>query len=165
VAALNGLQLRESASRFELLDQSLPGASQKGISEDFPTSAPRSLYGGTKLAAEILIEEYCHAYSLQAVINRCGVVAGPWQMGKADQGIFTFWLASHTFKRALRYIGFGGRKANPRLLHAAVWRTLSVSSSPTGKLGWGNTQRGRRARNKSVLAQRPNFAVAHPEPG
>jgi CDP-paratose 2-epimerase len=120
VVALNALQLKESASRFELLDQSLPGASQKGISEDFPTSAPRSLYGGTKLAAEILIEEYCHAYSLQAVINRCGVVAGPWQMGKADQGIFTFWLASHTFKRALRYIGFGGEGKQVRdLLHAA----------------------------------------------
>ncbi len=119
VSALNALRLKESESRFELLDQTLPGASQSGISEDFLTTGPRSFYGASKLAAEILIEEYCHAYGLQAVINRCGVLAGPWQMGKADQGIFTFWLASHYFKRALRYIGFGGEGKQVRdLLHA-----------------------------------------------
>jgi CDP-paratose 2-epimerase len=118
IPALRGLQLSESASRFELLDQTLPGAGLNGISEDFPTTGPRSLYGATKLAAEILLEEYCHAYALQAVINRCGVLAGPWQMGKADQGIFTFWLASHYFQRALRYIGFGGEGKQVRdLLH------------------------------------------------
>ena len=27
-------------------------------------------------------------------INRCGVVAGPWQMGKVDQGVFTHWMLS-----------------------------------------------------------------------
>jgi CDP-paratose 2-epimerase len=42
------------------------------------------------------------------VINRCGVIAGPWQFGKVDQGIAVFWLASHMFGNPLKYIGFGG---------------------------------------------------------
>jgi CDP-paratose 2-epimerase len=42
------------------------------------------------------------------VIDRCGVIAGPWQMGKVDQGVFTHWMLSHHFGRPLQYIGYGG---------------------------------------------------------
>jgi CDP-paratose 2-epimerase len=45
---------------------------------------------------------------VRAVIDRCGVLAGPWQMGRADQGIFTYWLAAHHYQRALKYIGYAG---------------------------------------------------------
>jgi CDP-paratose 2-epimerase len=36
------------------------------------------------------------------------VIAGPWQMGKVDQGVFTHWMLSHYLGRELRYIGYGG---------------------------------------------------------
>src|SRR5205807_2808766 len=99
-------------------EQPLEGASSAGISERFPLAGARTLYGSTKLAAELLIEEYRAAYGLRAVIDRCGVVAGPWQMGKVDQGVFTFWLLAHHFKRPLAYIGFGGHGKQVRdLLH------------------------------------------------
>ena len=66
----------------------------------------------------MLIEEYRAAYGLTAVVNRCGVVAGPWQMGKVDQGVFTHWLLAHHFRRPLQYIGFGGAGKQVRdLLH------------------------------------------------
>ena len=78
----------------------------------------RTLYGATKLCGELLIEEYAATYGLQAVIDRCGVVAGPWQMGKVDQGVFTYWLLAHHFQRPLAYIGFGGAGKQVRdLLH------------------------------------------------
>jgi CDP-paratose 2-epimerase len=52
------------------------------------------------------------------VVNRCGVIAGPWQMGKVDQGVFTFWMLAHHFGRPLQYIGFGGGGKQVRdLLH------------------------------------------------
>ena len=34
------------------------------------------------------IAEYVESFGLRAVVNRCGVVAGPWQLGKVDQGVF-----------------------------------------------------------------------------
>jgi CDP-paratose 2-epimerase len=78
----------------------------------------RTLYGATKLAAELLIEEYRETYGLRSVINRCGVIAGPWQMGKVDQGVFTYWMLAHHFGRPLRYIGFSGTGKQVRdLLH------------------------------------------------
>jgi CDP-paratose 2-epimerase len=109
VASLAGLELDETDTRFELVDgQRLPGASPAGISEEFPLEGARTPYGATKLAAELLIAEYAESFSLRAVIDRCGVIAGPWQMAKVDQGIFTYWLLAHYFGRPLEYLGFGG---------------------------------------------------------
>ena len=119
VAALEALAYVEAESRFELEPtQDRSGASAAGISEDFPLEGARTLYGTTKLAAELLIEEYRAAHGLRAVIDRCGVVAGPWQMGKTDQGVFTHWMLAHHFGRELSYIGFGGSGKQVRdLLH------------------------------------------------
>jgi CDP-paratose 2-epimerase len=119
VAALTALALEETGSRYELADQQpVTGASRAGISEEFPVVGARTLYGTTKLAGELLIEEYREAYGVQTVINRCGVVAGPWQMGKVDQGVFTYWMLAHHFRRDLRYIGFQGSGKQVRdLLH------------------------------------------------
>ncbi|MHB8689700.1 MAG: NAD-dependent epimerase/dehydratase family protein [Solirubrobacteraceae bacterium] len=119
VAPLESLTLVESDTRFDWADeQPLPGASPAGITEDFPLTGARTLYGSTKLAAELLIEEYRATYGLRAVVDRCGVIAGPWQMGKVDQGVFTYWMLAHHFRRPLRYIGFGGSGKQVRdLLH------------------------------------------------
>jgi CDP-paratose 2-epimerase len=80
-----------------------------GVSEAFPTSAPVSLYGATKLASEALALEYGQAFDLPVFINRCGILAGAGQFGRPDQGIFAFWINSHLRRRPLKYIGFGGK--------------------------------------------------------
>ncbi len=113
------LVLDEAPTRFELAaEQPVPGASPAGISEAFPLEGARTLYGTTKLAAELLIEEYRASFGVQAVVDRCGVIAGPWQMGKVDQGVFTHWMLAHHFGNPLTYIGFGGKGKQVRdLLH------------------------------------------------
>jgi CDP-paratose 2-epimerase len=113
------LRLDEAPTRFEIAaEQEIPGVSPAGISERFPMEGARTLYGATKLAAELLIEEYRAGLGVPAVIDRCGVIAGPWQMGKVDQGVFTHWMLAHHFHRPLSYIGFGGSGKQVRdLLH------------------------------------------------
>ena len=109
IAHLSNLKFTETETRFQLLDeQSLPGVSSQGISEEFPLDGSRSLYGATKLASELLIAEYADAYGMKTLINRCGVLTGPWQMGKVDQGVFALWMAFHYFQKSLKYIGYGG---------------------------------------------------------
>ena len=119
VKPLLNCDLRESETRFELLNsQKNAGISEFGIAEDFPMNGARSLYGGTKYAAEVMLEEYRDAFDLPIIINRCGVLAGPWQFGKADQGIAAFWTAAHYLKKQLKYIGFGGSGKQVRdMLH------------------------------------------------
>ena len=99
--------------------QDRAGFSARGINEDFPvTGGPRSLYGACKLASELLIQEYVHSYRLPALIDRCGILAGPWQMGKVDQGVVTLWVACHHFEKPLTYCGFGGEGKQVRdILH------------------------------------------------
>ena len=84
------------------------GVSPAGITEEFSTAAPVSLYGATKLGSEALALEYGETFGLPVWINRCGVLAGAGQFGRADQGIFSYWLNSHLRRRPLKYIGFGG---------------------------------------------------------
>ena len=120
-AALCGLRYEDRGDRFELLDgQPVPGASSRGIAESFPLDGARTLYGTTKLASELLIAEYVDMFNLRAIVNRCGVVSGPWQMGHAEQGVFAHWMVAHMFKRPLAYIGFGGQGHQVRdVLHVA----------------------------------------------
>lgn len=109
IAYLNDLQFTEAETRFVLAEQQpIPGISSHGVSEEFPLDKARSLYGATKLASELLIAEYAEAYGIRTLVNRCGVLTGPWQMGKVDQGVFALWMAYHYFGRSLKYIGYRG---------------------------------------------------------
>ncbi len=106
---LNSLPYFEEETRYTLTrEQCISGASEHGVSENFPLDGPRSLYGMTKLSAELMVEEYADAYGLRVIIDRFGLTTGPWQMGNSDQGVISQWMAAHYFNRPLSYIGFGG---------------------------------------------------------
>lgn len=111
---------REEATRFAWEDHGTPGISSRGVAELVDLSGPRSLYGFTKLSVEQMIEEYRATYGVRAVVNRCGVIAGPWQFGKVDQGVASLWVMAHHFQRPLSYIGYGGTGKQVRdFLHVA----------------------------------------------
>lgn len=111
IEPLRALPLEETEIRF---------VAKADIDESFPTHLPRSFYGASKLASELIIQEYVAAYGMKAIVNRCGVIAGPGQFGKVDQGVFTYWMAAHHFGLPLTYTGFGGGGKQVRdLLHPA----------------------------------------------
>lgn len=109
----------EEPTRFAFTDnQSEPGLSKNGISENLSLEGARSFYGTTKLASELFIQEYGAFYGLKSAVTRFGVIAGPRQMGKTDQGVVTLWMAKHFWKQSLKYIGYGGLGKQVRdLLH------------------------------------------------
>ena len=109
VAALEEIPWEELPTRYDWKkDASGTGYSYEGITQQFPLNGVRSLYGATKLCSEHLIMEYLDMYKLRGVINRFGIIAGPWQWGKEDQGVVGFWVARHKYKGSLSYIGYGG---------------------------------------------------------
>jgi CDP-paratose 2-epimerase len=109
IAALNQVAYTQEKNRFVLSgNQHQPGVSEKGISEKFDLGGARSFYGASKLCSELLIQEYAEFYDVKTIINRCGVITGPWQMGRVDQGVIVLWLARHFWKKELSYIGYGG---------------------------------------------------------
>lgn len=107
IEALCGLPVKEKGNAF-VLEESGANFSRAGITKDFSTAAPISLYGASKLASEQIALEYGSAFGFPVWVNRCGVMAGAGQFGKADQGIFSFWIHSWAREAPLKYIGFGG---------------------------------------------------------
>jgi len=80
----------------------------KKVNENFNVLKPKSIYGLTKLASEMFIQEFAYAFNIKYLINRCGVISGPMQFGKQDQGFISLWIWRHIQKKKLSYIGFGG---------------------------------------------------------
>lgn len=108
---LAALQVEPVSGAFRLSPGQIlpPGLTCAGVSEEFSTEAPISLYGSSKRSSEIMALEYGETYGFPVWINRCGVLAGAGQFGRADQGIFAFWINSWLRKTPLAYIGFGGK--------------------------------------------------------
>lgn len=133
------LPLRTAGQRFELdASGSLPsGVTAQGVNEDFSTTPPLSLYGVTKKMSEDLALEYAAAFNFPVWINRCGVMAGAGQFGRADQGIVAYWIHSWRERRPLKYLGFGGSGHQVRdalhphdLAHLLIRQIQSPSSQP-----------------------------------
>jgi CDP-paratose 2-epimerase len=109
IKTMEQIEVVETETRFEIASsQRIAGINQNGISESFPLTGARSLYGSTKLASELMVEEYNEMFGLKTIINRCGVITGPYQMGKIDQGVVVLWMAKHFWKQNLSYVGYGG---------------------------------------------------------
>ncbi len=140
IAPLAALPTRVQDSAFVPDErQTLPaGVTAAGVAETFSTQPPISLYGATKLASEALALEYGETFGLPVFINRCGVLAGAGQFGRADQGIFAYWINSWLRRRPLRYIGFDGLGhqvrdcLHPRDLLPALEKQLAAPAMPAG---------------------------------
>lgn len=140
IPVLAGLPLRVESSAFVPdCERPLPEAmGPAGITEEFSTAAPISLYGATKLASERLAQEYAAGFQIPIWINRCGVLAGAGQFGTAEQGIFSYWIHAHLARSPLKYLGFGGHgfqvrdALHPRDLAAMV--DFQLRSGTQGQL-------------------------------
>jgi len=107
IAQLSKVRVELAGSEFRPVPgQQIAGFSEDGVSEGFSTDPPLSLYGTAKLASEQLALEYGSAFGFPVWINRCGVLAGAGQFGRADQGIFSYWIHSWARRSRLTYIGF-----------------------------------------------------------
>ena len=164
IEPLAALQMDVADSAFvPKHDQPWPaGCSAQGIAENFSTQPPLSLYGSTKLASEILAAEYGAAFGFPVWLNRCGVLAGAGQFGRADQGIFSYWIHSYCRKRPLRYIGFDGKGCQVRdCLHPAdlvpvlVQQFQQPSPRPEPPLNFGGG-----VHNSVSLAQLTDWCAA-----
>jgi CDP-paratose 2-epimerase len=138
---LSKIEFEETESRFQWLNPTIDHTrTVEGIGLGFPMDGVRSLYGATKYSAELLIREYCASYGFGGIVTRFGVLTGPWQMGKVDQGFVSLWVARHFFKGKLFYQGYGGQGKQVRdILHVSdlcslIRKQLDVCESYRGEV-------------------------------
>jgi len=156
ITALNALPLAVRGEAFGPDPSGAwpPGASPAGVAEDFSTAAPLSLYGATKLASEVMALEYGDAFNLPIVIDRCGVLAGAWQFGTADQGIYSYWVRAWMSGHRLAYLGFDGTGHQVRdALHTEDLADLVERQMRAGQDASGVWNAGGGPANAMSLAQ------------
>jgi len=162
---LNKIPFEEKEDSFIIgRDKAFPnGFSGLGVAENFSTAAPISLYGSTKLASEILALEYHYTFGFPVWINRCGVIAGPGQFGKIDQGIFSYWIYQYLLNGPLSFIGFGGSGKQARdLVHPAdVFSIIQKQVQQPNKIATKILNIGGGIQNTYSLAQLDNFCKQH----
>tara|TARA_Y100000748_G_scaffold304010_1_gene311285 strand:- start:1116 stop:2198 length:1083 start_codon:yes stop_codon:yes gene_type:complete len=119
IKPLTNLKYHEKDTRLVWDEnQKFNGFSKEGISEEFQIDGVKSFYGTSKFSSENFIEECGEYYGLSYVINRFGIIAGPGQMGKIDQGIISYWLGGHIYDKPLCFLGYGGTGKQVRdILH------------------------------------------------
>lgn len=98
-----------------------------GFSEELSVDGgEHSIYGLSKLMADLACQEYANAFGVKTVINRFSCVAGPGQFGKSEQGWVTWWAVAHRFGLPLSYIGYGGKQVRDVVFSADVCRLVEM---------------------------------------
>ena len=101
--------------------------SEKPISEDCPLDGgDRSLYGCSKIMADLMIQEWSSSFGIKAIVNRFSCLAGPRQWGKVQQGWITWWLIAHHFQLPLAYIGYNGKQVRDVLFSRDMCRLVDA---------------------------------------
>lgn len=98
-----------------------------GFSEDFSIDGGQhSIYGLSKIMADLACQEYASAFGVKTVINRFSCVAGEGQFGKSEQGWVAWWAIAFHFGLPLSYIGWGGKQVRDVLFIEDVCRLIEL---------------------------------------
>jgi CDP-paratose 2-epimerase len=161
---INALPRREGATRFEWdcsAWRNLPAESrprgfdpEHGVSEEFSLDgAGRSIYGVSKLMADVACQEYADAFDIPVIVNRLGVISGAGQFGKIDQGWVVWWAVACWFGLPLKYIGWGGKQVRDILFVDDVCRLVDMEIDQTSRLRNGVFNVGGGAANSLSLVE------------
>jgi len=165
---INALPRREASTRLEWdcdawrrlpVENRPPGFDpQYGVSEEFSLDgAGRSIYGVSKLMADVVCQEYADAFDIPVIINRLGVISGAGQFGKIDQGWVVWWAVACWFGLPLKYIGWGGKQVRDILFVDDVCRLVDLEIWRIGSLRSGVFNAGGGAANSLSLLEATQF--------
>lgn len=108
----NRLPLDERPTRWEYADP----AHLEGIDEDFPLDASmHSLFGASKLAADVLVQEYGRYFGMYTCCLRCGCLTGANQSGVELHGFLNYLVRTAQDDRVYRVFGYGGKQVRDNL--------------------------------------------------
>ena len=124
----NRIPLREEQMRWEYDDASYA----PGIPEDFPTDhSTHSLFGASKLAADVMVQEYGRYFSMPTCCLRGGCVTGPSHSGVELHGFLSYLVKCNVTDREYRILGYKGKQVRDNIHSEDVVRFVhSFLNSP-----------------------------------
>jgi CDP-paratose 2-epimerase len=110
----NSLPLVECETRWEV-DASHP-FHERGIDEQMSVDQTKhSLFGASKLAADVLVQEYGRYFGMNTVSFRCGCITGPGHAGTKLHGFLSYLVKCALSERPYTILGFGGKQVRDNI--------------------------------------------------
>lgn len=124
----NKIKLKEWEERWEYADP----AYQEGIPEEFPVDQSKhSLFGASKLAADILVQEYGLYFGMPTCCLRGGCLTGPNHSGVELHGFLSYLVKCNLEEREYKIFGYGGKQVRDNIHALDVARfMLSFFENP-----------------------------------
>jgi len=108
----NHLALRELDTRWDFADP----AYANGIGEDLAIDqSMHSLFGASKLAADVMVQEYGRYFGLPTAVLRCGCITGPGHAAVEVHGFLSYLVKANLAGETYVVFGHGGKQVRDNL--------------------------------------------------
>jgi CDP-paratose 2-epimerase len=109
----NGLPLIEQTQRWEI-DPTHPY--HRGISEDMSIdNSKHSLFGASKVAADVLVQEYGRYFGMKTVSFRGGCLTGPSHSGTQLHGFLAYLMKCTVIGKPYTVFGYQGKQVRDNI--------------------------------------------------
>jgi len=110
--APNELPLDELETRWEYADP----ADWEGIAESFRIDQSKhSLFGASKVAADVMVQEYGRYFDMNTVCFRGGCLTGPNHSGAELHGFLSYLVKATVTQRHFRIFGYKGKQVRDQI--------------------------------------------------
>ena len=119
----NRIALRELATRWDYADP----AYAEGIPEGFPVDqSTHSLFGASKLAADVIAQEYGRYFGMPTCCLRGGCLTGPNHSGVELHGFLSYLVRCNLEGREYRVMGYKGKQVRDNIHSLDVARFIAA---------------------------------------
>ena len=119
--APNEIELVELESRWDYADPNFTN----GIAEDFRIDQSKhSLFGASKVAADIMVQEYGRYFGMPTCCLRGGCLTGPNHSGVELHGFLSFLVKCNLEARTYRIFGYKGKQVRDNIHSVDVARFI-----------------------------------------
>jgi len=108
----NLISLKELATRWDYLDE----AYTNGITEDFPIDQSKhSLFGASKVAGDVMVQEYGRYFGMKTCCLRGGCLTGPNHSGVELHGFLSYLVKCNAEGRLYKVFGYKGKQVRDNI--------------------------------------------------
>ena len=117
----NTIDLVEQETRWDYADP----AYAEGIAEDFPIDGSKhSLFGASKVAADVMVQEYGRYFGMPTCCLRGGCLTGPNHTGVELHGFLSYLVKCNLEGREYRVFGYKGKQVRDNIHSEDVARFM-----------------------------------------
>ncbi len=117
----NSIPLKESATRFDYSDP----AFEHGIGEDFSIDQSKhSLFGASKVASDVMVQEYGRYFNMPTCCLRGGCLTGPNHSGVELHGFLSYLIKCNIERREYKVYGYKGKQVRDNIHSQDVARFM-----------------------------------------